>query len=446
MKQKSQPQMNIWEFYSDHPISDELQVVSTTLDLHPEFLVWIAKDLCPKNAKQTGRQGLTVDTVLRTAILKQHKGFTYEELEFHLGDSDTFRAFTRVGGQKPSASALQANIKGIKSTTWEKINRCLLQSAVIDNIEKGRVIRTDSTVVETNIHPPTDSSLLWDVARVLTRMLHEAKEIEGMPAFSFQDHTRACKKRSQRLDYMRKEIAIKKAYKELITYTKKIAAYALALVIMIDKAGLKDPMVVLWKQEAEDLLTLANQVVDQATRRVLKDEKVPASEKILSIFEPHTDVIKRGARPSEFGHKVNLTTGKSGLVLDFVIEKGNPADSTRTLPMIERQKKIYGRLPRQACFDGSYASRPNLEEAKQTGIKDVAFHKKNMLKVADMTKSNWVYRKLVKFRAGIEGNISCLKRAFGLYRCTWKSLEGFKSYAWCSVVAYNLITLARLST
>src|SRR5204863_7988675 len=129
-----------------------------------------------------------------------------------------------------------------------------------------------------------------------------------------------------------------------------------------------------------------------------------------------------------YGNKLNLTTGRSGLILDMVIEAGNPADSDRFLPMLDRHIDLFGEAPQQAAADGSYASRNNLGQAKARGVRDMAFHKKAGLKIDDMVKSRWVYRKLRNFRAGIEAGISCLKRAYGLARCTWRRLDHFKAY------------------
>ena len=132
------------------------------------------------------------------------------------------------------------------------------------------------------------------------------------------------------------------------------------------------------------------------------------------------------------------------MILDLVIEAGNPADSDRLLPMLERHIAFYGRAPRQAAADGGFATRVNLATAKARGVCDMAFHKKAGLRIEDMVRSKWVYRKLRNFRAGIEAGISCLKRAYGLARCTWRGLDHFKTYVWSSVVAYNLVLFARL--
>jgi IS5 family transposase len=185
-------------------------------------------------------------------------------------------------------------------------------------------------------------------------------------------------------------------------------------------------------------------VIAQSERRVLCGEAVPARDKLVSLFETHADIIVKGSRDVQYGHKLNLTAGKSGLILDLVIEAGNPADSDRLMPMLERHISAYGAAPLQAAADGGFASRKNLDRAKACGVRDMAFHKKSGLSTEDMVRSRWVYRKLRNFRAGIEAGISCLKRAYGLARCTWRGLDHFKAYVWSSVVAYNLVVLVRL--
>lgn len=164
---------------------------------------------------------------------------------------------------------------------------------------------------------------------------------------------------------------------------------------------------------------------------------------MVSLFEPHTDVLVKDRRETYYGHKIFLTGGTSGLILDCAIAKANPADSTWAVPMLKRQLSLYGHAPRQASFDGGFASKDNLTQAKTLGVVDVCFAKRRGLAVLDMVKSSWVYRKLRAFRAGIESVISLLKRAFGLDRCTWKGQAGFVSYVRLGVLTANLLTLAR---
>jgi IS5 family transposase len=176
---------------------------------------------------------------------------------------------------------------------------------------------------------------------------------------------------------------------------------------------------------------------------VLQGEQVPAPDKVVSLFEPHVDVLVKDRRATYYGHKIFLTGGASGLILDCAIAKGNPVDSTWAVPLLKRQQRLYGRVPRQASFDGGFASKDNLAAAKALGVRDVCFAKRRGLAVLDMVKSSWVYKKLRAFRAGIESGISFLKRAFGLDRCIWKGACGFVAYVRLGVLTANLLTLAR---
>ena len=195
--------------------------------------------------------------------------------------------------------------------------------------------------------------------------------------------------------------------------------------------------------ELQSYIPLALIIVSQTERRIVLGESVPATEKIVSIFEEHTDVIRKDRRDTYYGHKICLTGGASNLILDCVILDGNPADSTLTDTMFARQEAIYGRPPLQASLDGGFSSRENLHLAKARGIKDVCFAKDRGLGKEDMCRSNYIYKMLRRFRAGIESGISWLKRSLGLNRSLWKGFESFKSYVWASVVSANLLTMAR---
>ena len=228
----------------------------------------------------------------------------------------------------------------------------------------------------------------------------------------------------------------------MIKLTQATLAYADQASAQLWRAGDRIAAT-LWKAEFRHYRPLIERIIAQTERRV-HGETVAASEKIVSLFEPHADIIVKGGRDVQYGHKLNLTTGRSGLILDLVIEAGNPADSERFLPMLKRHIAFYGQAPRQTAADGGFASRDNLAQAKALGVQDAAFHKKAGLRIMDMVKSNWVYRKLRNFRAGIEADISCLKRAYGLARCLWRGLDHFTAYVWSSAVAYNLALFARL--
>ncbi len=302
------------------------------------------------------------------------------------------------------------------------------------------MVRLDSTVCKALMHEPSDSSLLWDSVRVMVRLLEQASALPGGEAVPWRNHRRLAKKRALAIQHARGKASKTKLYRELIAATE-------ATVTSLRRAARQLPLgieVELWRAEVEHYLPLIERVIDQSKRRVLAGEAVPAAEKVVSLFEPHADIIVKGGRGVQYGHKLNLTTGKSGLILDVVVEAGNPADAERFLPMLERHVELYGAAPRQTATDGGYASRDNLTKGKAMGVSDVAFHKKRGLAIEDMVKSRWVYRKLRNFRAGIEAGISCLKRAYGLARCTWRGLSHFKAYVWASVVAYNVALFSGL--
>ena len=443
MRQERTIQASIFDLFAEHEIGRELKGMSQWLDEHHDLLALVAKDLGRGAVQATGRQGLTVETVLRCALLKQYRQLTYEELAFHLEDSASFRAFARLPRSwVPKKSVLQNTISAIRAETWEQINRALLVSAKQEKVEDGSVLRLDSTVTEALMHEPSDSSLLWDAVRVMVRLLKQANDLSGGSDLSWRDHRRAAKKKARNIQYSRGQRKRVQLYRELLKITRATLAYLNRAAARLERVG--DLLVEFWQAEFRHHLPLVEQIIAQTERRVLAGEQVPASEKLVSLFEPHADIIVKGSRKIEYGHKLNLTTGRSGLILDLVIEAGNPADTERFLPMLERHIAFYGKAPRQGAADGGYASRNNLNQAKALGVRDMAFHKKKGLRIEDMVRSNWVYRKLRNFRAGIEANISCLKRAYGLGRCTWRGLRHFEAYVWSSAVAYNLALFARL--
>ncbi len=443
MRQERTVQATLFDRFADHEIGRELKTMSQWLDEHRDLIGLAAEDLRQRGVKETGREGLPVESVVRCALLKQHRQLSYEELAFHLEDSASFRAFARLPmSWTPKKSVLHRTISAIRAKTWEAINRAVLTSARQQKIETGKVVRFDSTVTAALMHEPSDSSLLWDAVRVLARLLRAAEDL--VKSIQWRDHRRAAKKRARTIEYARDRLTRIRNYRELIRLARSTLGYADQAAARVSRAA--NPIAaILWQAEFRHYRPLIERVIGQTERRVLHGEAVPAGEKIVSLFEPHADIIVKGARDVQYGHKLNLTTGRSGLILDLVIEPGNPADSDRFLPMLERHIAFYGAPPRQTAADGGFASRANLARAKALGVHDAAFHKKAGLRVADMVKSNWVYRKLRNFRAGIEADISCLKRAYGLGRCLWRGLDHFTAYVWSSTVAYNLAIFARLS-
>ena len=447
MREKRTVQTSIFEAYAEHEIGRELKAMSDWLDQHIDLLDWVAADVKQRNVEETGRKGLSIESVLRCGILKQYRQLSYEDLVFCLMDSTSCRTFARLSmAWFPKKATLQSCISAISDVTWEQMNQRLLRSADKAKKEQGKLLRIDSTVTESPIHAPSDSTLLWDSVRVLVRLLERAEALaEGVTTIAYRNHQRVARKRARSICYTRGRREKAALYRDLIRVTRNSLRYAEEARVQLLAVIPYEPMAYeLWQAQFNHYKRLIQKVIDQAERRVFQGEKVAASEKIVSIFEEHTDIIVKGSREIQYGHKLNLSTGRSGMILDVVIEEGNPADADRFLPMLERHIEHYGRAPRQMAADGGYASLENLRDAKARQVEDVVFHKKRGLKVEEMAKSPWVYRKLRNFRAGIEAGISCMKRAYGLGRCTWKGLKHFRAYVWSSVVAHNLALFGRL--
>ena len=427
----------------DHPVAELLGRASAWLDGHPELAALVAADLGAGDGRGPGRHGLSCETVLRCAVLVHIRQETYRGLEFALRDSLSARRFARLaGGGVPGKSALQATVGAVSARTWERINLALLDAARGAGVERGDRVRIDSTVTATHILSPSDSRLLYDGVRVLTRLLSAARDALGPEAAAFHDHRRAAKRRHLEIGSQRGAARRAKTYRRLLKLAERTLGYVdRALPAVAASGAAWAPS---WTEKASRYNDLLCRVADQARRRVLHGETVPATEKVTSLFEPHTDIVVKGGRGTQYGHKVNFATGRSGLVLDAVVEDGNPADSARCLPMLERHVERYGAAPERAAFDGGYASRDNLKAAKALGVRHAVFQKKRGMRVEDMTPSAWIHRQLKRFRAGIEAGISYLKRCFGLGLCRWSGLPRFKAYVQSAVFAHNLVRLAGL--
>jgi len=447
MRKLSEDQMSLNLFglsYAGDKLSQVFLQVSKMLDGYgTELINMVAADLGMNGSENTGREGMSADSVLRCLILKLHHNISYDKLVHFLGTHSCTILFARLpDGYVPSKGTLQRNLTAIKPQTLEAIFVAIGAKTKEAGVEDGSVVRVDSTVVETLIHHPTDNTLLSDSVRVMDRLLAKGTT---MPGATFRWRLGIAKRRgnrlSRRIQHCRGEKLRTRLYHQLVGLTRDT----------LDQCewALKDVPLSLesiaWVAEVEYYKPLVAKVIDQCERRVFRNEKVPASEKIVSIFEPHTDIIIKSRRGTEYGHKINLTTGRSGLLLDISIEVGNPADSERLLPMIERHISLYGKAPKQMAADGGYASRENLKQAKEMGIEDMAFHKKCGIMTEEMTRSKRVYRRLRNLRAGIEANISRLKRVYGYTRCTWRGLEHFHAYIWIGAIVYNLNVLARLA-
>src|SRR5258707_9138575 len=308
MRQERIIQASLFDVFAQHEIGRELKAMSQWLDEHRALLGLVAGDLRRHGIQETGRHGLPAEAVLRCALLKQQRQLSYEELAFHLEDSVSFRAFARPPlAWSPKKSVLHRTISAIRPETWEALNRALLASAKQDKLESGAMVRIDSTVTAALMHEPSDSALLWDAVRVMTRLLRQAAALPGAPVLQWRDRRRLAKKRARAIEYSRGHDKRRRLYRELIAATRATqAALQEAGERLADLAGIAAER---WRAQLGHYLPLIERILTQSQRRVLDDQAVPAGGKLVSLFEPHADIIVKGARDVQYGRKLNLVPG-----------------------------------------------------------------------------------------------------------------------------------------
>ena len=438
------------------PPDEELEKMSVALDETPAILDEVAGDLhC--GVRELGSEGMTVEQVLRSAIIYQLKGYSYRELSARIADSYNYRKFTRFNtGAIPHFTNFEKAIKKIRPGTFEKINDLLVKYAIKKILENGKKLRSDGAVVETNIHYPTDASLLWDSVRVLDRLMKGV--IENCPSakFPYHNRTRAAKKYCYAITMAKGKGVLErreKIYRKLLKAAHEVFDMVESCIksLISDSLDFEERLYApFFKKELEKYKELAARVVEQCERRILRDEKVPASEKIVSIFEEHTDIICRGKTmsPAEFGHKILVTTGASGIVTQYKICGGNPGDNELVPAILEKHLNQFGAAPRSFAGDRRFWSAANEKFASSDpyNVKHISIPRpgyRNSKRRA-IEKETW-FKKLQRFRAGIEGCLSTLLRGFGLTRCLWEGWESFKSWIGLSIFAYNLRKIATLT-
>jgi IS5 family transposase len=445
MRETRNAQTSIFQFYAPHALGDQLSMLSDLLDDHPLILDCVERDFRVPTTAATGASGLSVESVFRCLLLKQILKVSYEKLSFHLSDSPTYRTFARLHeDQFPSRSGLQSTIRHICPGTLEQANQILMSRLFEDNTLSLDWLRIDSTVTDSNIAKPSDSQLLNDGVRVLSRLMSQSKDVTGVK-IRFTDQRKKSKSLSYRIFHTKKaeEDAL---YPKLLSYATLVLKQSRSAIVKVRLNAKKSENAERWIGKVEHFRALLPIVVDQTQRRVYNDEDVPASQKIVSLFEPHTDIIVKGLRDVQFGHKINLATQQDGFITYCRIEEGNPADAVLYMPVLNASQTDYQTVPNSAVADGCYASQANVKSAKALGVKRNVFSKMVGLTLTDMGVKKKTFELLRNFRAGVEGNISEFKRAFGASKATWKGHDGFKAFVWSSVLSYNLIRVVRFSS
>jgi len=437
------PQASIFDYYSEHEHGKQLRQLSCILERYESIVLpLIEADLIGKSVRSVGRCGLSVESVFRCLLLKQMLQVSYDGLAFHLSDSMSYRTFARLGdGISPKKSSLQATIRRIKPQTLETIFNALSLEYFYNGSVTLEKIRIDSTVVKSHIAQPSDSQLLNDGVRVLSRLLVKSRDMTGI-RMRFTDKRKESKSLSFCI-FNAKRTEKEALYPKLLQVVRVVLKQVDRALLQVKHEGCDCDPQRKWLEQVEHYRDLLLKVVDHTQRRIFNGESVPASDKIVSLFEAHTDIIVKGTRDVEYGHKINVSSDGGGFITYLAIEQGNPSDAERFIPIIQGHIETYGQVPIATVSDGCYASQDNVHEGRALGIRRLVFNKRRGISYLDMGVKKKTFKRLRDFRAGVEGNISELKRVFGAAKATWKGHDGFKAFVWSSVISYNLVRLAR---
>lgn len=417
----------------------ELCLINTIIEKHSDLLNLVKSDITKGCSKSNfGRKDTpSVDQILRAAIFKELKKLNYRELEYAQVDSKICEVFLKLNGRVPySFQMWQKYISKIQASSLEKLLVQINQIAINEGLEDLEKVRTDSTTIETNIHYPTNNALIWDCIKEAHRLLSKLAINEKITITNF------CKEAKK--NYY--NINLKKGDQRVELFIKQLQLF-LRSIQQVDKFVKKkdycDLLSIAILLSLKELLSLMRQIYDVAERKEVLGIPVANDEKIFSIYELHTDIIVKGSRDVVFGHKVNLTDSKSGLILDCKVVKGNPNDTTLFTPTLERIIDNYGHVPANIAADGGYASKENHKSAAQMGLTNIVFNKiTGSLK--NITENKAIEKALKKWRSGVEATVSNLKRGFKINRCYWKGWEHFQSKVLWSVICYNFRVLTKL--
>lgn len=442
--------VEIQELTSD--MEPELAQIDRVLDDEAVYQI-VKADLAQRYPKtqQTGRGSTPVEVSLRMLVVKHLYNLSYEKTEKAVKDSLVLRRFCRVYFEAvPDDTTLIRWANQIKPETLKALHERVVGLATELKVTKGRKLRTDGTVVETNIHYPTDSSLLNDGVRVLSRQLKRAQQILSdeveIAKAMFRDRRRSARHVQRQIERAARQgrEKTKPLYQKLLQISRASVKQAQQVVDHFEVVS--DIVVGSVRQTLQTFIDRTQQVIDQTVRRIFNEDSVPAGDKLVSLFEPHTAIIKRGKanRPTEFGHKVWLDEVDGGIVSDYRILDGNPTDSDQWQPTIDHHIDQFGKVPYQVSADRGVQTAPNEAYAHQRGVKRVilpkAGHKSE--RRCEHERQAW-FRRGRRYHAGIEGRISVLKRKHGLARCLNHGQDGFERWVGLGIIAHNLTLIGR---
>jgi len=408
-------------------------------------------------SRRRGRLGTPAEVVIRMLILKHLFDWSYDDLEHEVRANLVYRAFTRIdAGDVPDAKTILKIARALGPAVIEQLHRQVVEVAKRAGVTHGRRFRVDTTVVATNVHYPTDSTLLQDGVRVLTRTMQRASIALGDAKGRIRNRLRSVMRRVLRIGYAARSPktrgALVQSYRKLMAATRAVVRDASAMVRRLgQRIRTATPQIQPQLRRAQDQLRhmrpLVERVLAQTRARILGgDTHVP--EKVLSLFEPHTETIRKGkiATPNEFGKLVTIQESEHQIVTAYEVHPRRPADVNLWTPALDRHQALFGRAPDLAAGDRGFSSAENERVAMERGVRRVILPRRGPKSPARRAyeRQRW-FRRGQRWRVGSEGRISVLKRRHGLDRCRYHGLDGMNRWVGLGVIADNLVTIARFT-
>jgi len=402
-----------------------------------------------RKSRTRGRKQTPSEVVLRLLILKHARNWSYDVLEREVRANLVYRDFTRIGSQQvPDAETLVRLGQLLGPEVIEQLHGRMVDLAREHKVIQGCRLRVDTTVVETNIHYPTDSSLLADGARVLTRTMKRVQEAVGGLQTKLRDRMRTIRKKvlaitlSAKQKDDRAEERRQQSYREMIAVTRHIVNQAKRVIAEVSKR--RRPQVKALRQELQTMVGRVKQVVWQTKARVF-GRNTHVSEKLVSVFEPQTEIIRKGKanRPTEFGNLVKIQEAERQIITHYEVFAERPSDSALLIPAVEAHQQQLGKMPELVAADAGFYSAANEKRLEEMGVKRVSVPNRNSRSQerCRIQKSRW-FRRGQKWRTGCEGRISVLKRRHGLRRCLYRGFTGMQRWVGLGVIADNVINIA----
>lgn len=428
-----------WMRYADQALEDQVLLLTVQQGLAKRC----------KKSRTRGRPGTTAEVIVRMIVLKHFRDWSFEDLTREVRANLVYREFTRVGGGKvPDDKTVGRVSRQLGPDIVEQIHRRVVEIALEKKVAAGKKMRVDTTVVETNIHYPTDSSLLGDGVRVLTRVMKKVTVLAGKVGTQLRDRARSVKlrvlaiARASRNKTESGKKKLKQAYVGLLDATSRVVGQAKKFSREIAGGIKRGPRKLLRKarRQLEEMIPRVQQVMRQARQRVLHGN-TRAEGKLTSIFEPDTEVIRKGKakKPNEFGKLIKIQEVENQLITHYEVLEKRPADSTLLIPALEQHIQQFGCAPRAVAADPGFFSAANEAAAEKMGVKRVSIPANGTpgKQRKEKQKKRW-FKKLQKWRTGCEGRISVLKRRHGLQRSRYKGVNGMKRWVGMGVIADNL--------